>query len=313
VKDAFGKELYQWTWKLKTNRDLLAGIWNFAVQPTGATTTDSLVSLSNNGLEITINKYTGLLEGIKNPKAGMDNLSFRNGPVLLNGTNRVTNLVIKNTDKESSATFTCEGNMRSIKWTMQANGWVALDYEYHIEGAYPFAGVSFSYPENFVLAAKWLGKGPYRQWKNRTHGTPINVWQNFFNNTHTGYSPVVYPEFKGYYSDITWMEFNTVEGRFYVASEDDHLSVRLFNFYGLSGSKPFPELPQGDVSFLDAIPAMGTKLALNISANTKALGPQSENTVFKAPVKRRLYFYFGLPKISDAQEQYSRPEIDNVF
>ncbi|MCH5720118.1 hypothetical protein [Niabella hibiscisoli] len=64
---------------------------------------------------------------------------------------------------------------------------------------------------------------------------------------------------------------------------------------------------------MDAIPAMGTKLALNISPNTKALGPQSENTVFDKPVKRRLYFYFGLPKISDAQEQYSRPEVDNVF
>ncbi len=313
VKDPVGKELYQWSWKLKTNRDLLAGIWNFAPQSTSAAEADSLISLSNNGLEIVINKNTGLLEGIKNPKAGMDNLSFKNGPVLLNGNSRVKAAVINNTDKESSATFTCEGEMRSIKWTMQANGWVALDYEYHIEGAYPFAGISFSYPENFVLSAKWLGKGPYRQWKNRTHGTPVNVWQNFFNNTHTGYSPVVYPEFKGYYNDITWMEFNTVEGRFYVASEDENLSVRLFNFYGLSGAKPFPELPKGDVSFLDAIPAMGTKLALNISPNTKALGPQSENTVFDKPVKRRLYFYFGLPKISDAQEQYSRPEVDNVF
>ena len=313
AKDPFGKELYQWSWKLKTNRDLLTGIWNFASQPTHATVTDSLISLSNNGLEVTINKNTGLLEGIKNPKAGMDNLSFKKGPVLLNGDSRVKNAAIKNTDKESSVTFTCEGNMRSIKWTMQANGWVALDYEYSIEGSYPFAGVSFSYPENFVLAAKWLGKGPYRQWKNRTHGTPVNVWQNFFNNTHTGYSPVVYPEFKGYYSDITWMEFNTVEGRFYVASEDANLSVRLFNFYGLSGLKPFPGLPEGDMSFLDAIPAMGTKLALNISPNTKALGPQSENTVFDKPVRRRLYFYFGLPKISDAQEQYSRPEVDNVF
>lgn len=313
VKDRFGKELYQWSWKLKSNRDLLAAVWNLPRLVAVVSETDSIIRLSNNGLEVAINKRTGLLEGIKNQAAGMDNLSFKKGPVLLNGETTIKGITIKNTNEEASVTFNCEGTMRSVKWTMLANGWVALDYEYDIKGSYPFAGVSFSYPENFVLGAKWLGKGPYRQWKNRTHGTPVNVWQNFYNNTHTGYSPVIYPEFKGYYSDITWMEFNTVEGRFYVASEDENLSVRLFNFYGLSGAKPFPELPAGDISFLDAIPPMGTKLALNISPNTKALGPQSENTAFDAPVKRRLYFYFGLPKISDAQEQYSRPEVDNVF
>ena len=49
-------------------------------------------------------------------------------------------------------------------------------------------------------------------------GTPVNVWQNIYNNTHTGYSPVVYPEFKGYYGEVSWMELSTVEGKFYIAS-----------------------------------------------------------------------------------------------
>ena len=164
-----------------------------------------------------------------------------------------------------------------------------------------------------MLGAKWLVKGPYRQWKNRTAGTPVNVWQNLYNNTQTGYSPLVYPEFKGYYGDITWMEFNTVEGKFYMASKDTGLYVRLFDFYGLTGARPHPELPVGNISFLDCIPPIGTKLALNISYNTSALGPQSEPAKINAPVKRTLYFYFGLPKTTNAKEQYSRPEIDNVF
>jgi hypothetical protein len=163
------------------------------------------------------------------------------------------------------------------------------------------------------LGAKWLGKGPYHQWKNRSAGTPVNDWENSYNNTQTSYSPLVYPEFKGYYGDITWMEFNTVEGKFYVASKDTGLYVRLFDFYGLTGVKPFPELPPGNISFLDCIPAMGTKLALNISANTSQLGPQSEPTKINGPVKRTLYFYFGLPKTTSSKEQYSRPAIDNVF
>jgi hypothetical protein len=209
--------------------------------------------------------------------------------------------------------FSYDGNMKNAKWKMFGSGWVSLEYEYQLSGSFPFAGVSFSYPENFILSAKWLGKGPYRQWKNRTAGTPVNVWENLYNNTQTGYYPLVYPEFKGYYGDITWMEFNTVEGKFYVASKDAGLYVRLFDFYGLTGVKPFPELPVGNISFLDCIPAMGTKLALNISANTTQLGPQSEPTKINGPIRRTLYFYFGLPKTTNSKEQYSRPAIDNVF
>ncbi len=74
-----------------------------------------------------------------------------------------------------------------------------------------------------------------------------------------------------------------------------------------------PVLPVGNISFLDAIPPVGTKLALNISYNTSQLGPQSEPTKINGPIKRTLYFYFGLPKTTNSKEQYSRPEIDNVF
>ncbi|HYC28244.1 MAG TPA: glycoside hydrolase family 2, partial [Chitinophagaceae bacterium] len=127
------------------------------------------------------------------------------------------------------------------------------------------------------------------------------------------YNPLVYPEFKGYYGEITWMEFSTVEGKFYVASKDTGLYVRLFDFYAMSGVKPSPALPLGNISFLDCIPPIGSKLALNINNNTASLGPQSELTKMDGPVKRTLYFYFGLPKATNAKERYSRPEVDQVF
>jgi hypothetical protein len=109
------------------------------------------------------------------------------------------------------------------------------------------------------------------------------------------------------------MEFNTVEGKFYVASKDSGLNVRLFDFYGLSGARPAPELPAGNISFLDAIPPIGTKLALGITYNTSVYGPQSEPTKINGTIRRTLYFYFGLPKTSNVEEKYSRPAVDNVF
>jgi hypothetical protein len=309
--DPFKKEIYKWTWKVKANDDLLAGVLTMNDSTTSFTETDTTYVLRGGENSIVLNKKTGLLIGTKN--ASMDNLSFTKGPVLVQGTSSLAGSKHYKEGNSDVVEFNYEGNMKNAKWKMFGSGWVSLEYEYQLNGSYPFAGVSFNYPENFILSAKWLGKGPYRQWKNRTAGTPVNVWENLYNNTQTSYSPLVYPEFKGYYGEITWMEFNTVEGKFYVASKDTGLNVRLFDFYGLTGVKPFPELPTGNISFLDCIPAMGTKLALNISANASVLGPQSEPTKINGPIKRTLYFYFGLPKTSNSKEQYSRPAIDNVF
>jgi len=309
--DPFKKEIYKWTWTIKSNEGLMADILQTVDSETSIVETDSMYTLKGGDNTVMLNKKTGMLIGTKN--ATNDNLSFAKGPVLVQGSGNVVAAKQYKDGKDNVVEFTYDGNMKYAKWKMMGNGWVSLEYSYELSGSYPFAGVSFSYPENFVLGAKWLGKGPYRQWKNRTAGTPINVWSNLYNNTQTGYSPMVYPEFKGYYGDIAWMEFNTVEGKFYVASKDTGLYVRLFDFYGLTGMKPHPELPIGNISFLDCIPAIGTKLALNINPNTAVLGPQSENTKINGPIKRTLYFYFGLPKTDNSKETYSRPAIDNVF
>ena len=305
------KEVYKWTWKVKPAEALLAGVVLNSDSTAYFAETDTTYLLKGGDNSVVLDKRTGLLVSTKN--AAGDNLSFKNGPQLVQGSATLTGSRHYKEGKTEVVEFTYSGNVNSVRWKMNGNGWADLEYEYNLNGAYPFAGVSFSYPENFVLGVKWLGKGPYRQWKNRLQGTPVNVWQNLYNNTHTGYNPLVYPEFKGYYGDVSWMEFNTVEGKFYVASKDSGLYVRLFDFYGLSGARPHPELPAGNVSFLDCIPPIGTKLALNISYNTTNLGPQSEPTKINGSIKRSLSFYFGLPKTTNSKESYSRPEIDQVF
>ena len=309
--DPFKKELYKWVWKINSNERLLNGIVVMNDSTTSVWETDTSYTLKGGDVSVILNKKTGMLSGTKH--TAMDKLSFSNGPVLVKGSATVVSSKHYKDGNNSIVAFTYEGSMKTVLWKMFGSGWVSMEYAYNLNGAYTFAGVSFSYPENYVLGAKWLGKGPYRQWKNRQEGTPVNVWQNLYNNTQTGYSPMIYPEFKGYYGEVTWMEFDTVEGKFYVASKDTGLYVRLFDFYGLTGPRPHPELPPGNISFLDCIPPIGTKLALNINYNTSSLGPQSEPTKINGVTRRTLYFYFGLPKITDSKEQYSRPFIDNVF
>jgi hypothetical protein len=233
---------------------------------------------------------------------------------VVKGAASLLNSLVRKDTTGTHIRFNYSGALQYTEWSINASGWVTLEYTYNAEGDQPFAGISFSYPENYVLGTRWLGKGPGRQWKNRLQGTPINVWQNLYNNSQTGYAPAVYPEFKGYYGEVSWMELNTVEGKLYVASKEPGMFVRLFDFYALSsGTKPHPELPVGNISFLDAIPPIGTKLATGLTTNTRVYGPQSELNHLSGSKKRTLYFYFGLPKMNNSKELYSRPAIDNVF
>jgi hypothetical protein len=189
--------------------------------------------------------------------------------------------------------MTYSGDMKKITWTMLNSGWLVMEYEYQVGGDRNSAG-SFRFPESDVIGAKWLGKGPANVWKNRLQGGQLDVFEKMYNNRLPGDNNWQYPQFKGYYPEVSWIEFNTVDGKFTVVAREDDLFVRLFNFYGISGPKNYPELPVGDISFLDAIPPVGTKLAMGISNDTWNLGPSGELNKMDKPVKRTLYFYFGL-------------------
>jgi hypothetical protein len=304
--------VYKWTWNVKDNAGLLNGIVSLKdTASTSITENDSLITLKGGEVSIILNKKNGQLEGVRNMAS--DPLFFNNGPVLVSGNATATGVKTYKEGDAQVAEVAYSGNMKYAKWKIYPSGWTQLDYEYDLNGTYQFAGISFNYPENFVLGAKWLGKGPYRVWKNRLQGVTNNVWQNVYNNTQTGSAPWIFPEFKGYYGDITWMELNTVQGKFTVASPDTGLFVRLFDFYGLSGVRPHPELPVGNLSFLDRIPPIGTKLALNISYNTSQLGPQSEPNKLNGTFKRTLYFYFGMPKPSGENKQFVMPKVNELF
>ncbi len=310
--DPQGNEIYTWTWKISNAEKLLANVIAPSKDSVRMRDNDTVITLSSGDIFFAINRADGKVVRVGSISRGP--LSFSGGPELVSGESKLVAITKEMKEDNAVVTVDYEGNLKKVTWTMQPGGWVKMDYSYSLTGPQQFAGISFNYPENFVLGAKWLGKGPYRVWKNRLQGVTDNVYENMNNNTQTGSYPWNYPEFKGYYADIVWMEMNTVEGKFLVASPDTGLYVRLFDFYGLSGARPHPGLPSGNISFLDAIPPIGTKLALNINPNTKVLGPQSEVANFDGSVtSRTLWFYFGLPKPEDQKKQFTMPSVNDLI
>jgi hypothetical protein len=327
AKDPSGRELYTWSWKIDGNKKTInkwvrtetsqqekqerttlvsKGIQEDNILPivqqkteiskedgvVELTQHDSLYRLKASGIEVTFSRRNGKIVKITNDM-GLP-LPFSNGPVLVSGNTQLESIVPVKGIASYSLEMNYSGDLKRVIWTMYNSGWLSMEYEYLVSGEQLFMGISFDFPESDVIGIKWLGNGPANVWKNRLQGGTIDVYKRMYNNKLPGDNSWGPPQFKGYYSAVSWIEFNTVDGKFTVVSKEDDLFVRLFNFYGLSGPTNYPPLPVGDISFLDAIPPIGTKLAMGISNDTWNLGQTGELNRMDKPVKRTLYFYFGL-------------------
>ena len=162
----------------------------------------------------------------------------------------------------------------SIKWVVQACGLLDLT----VKGHY-MQGISFDYPEDKIRSVKRLGDGPFRVWRNRMKGTTLAVWEDDYNNTITAdpASLYDYPEFKGFFSSLYWAKLlNNDQSSVTVYCHTPYTFLRLFtpetpeavrDGWG-SGAMEYPE---GDLSFLNAIPPIGTMFK-----RAEDLGPQSQ-------------------------------------
>jgi hypothetical protein len=292
--DPFKKEIYTWTWQIKNNDKIINSfISSTSETKSELTEADTSITLKANGISVTFSKKTGKIARIIYNDRSF--LLFNDGPVFTGGNSPVTQSKTFDDNDGKGVEFTYNGSLSSARWFMHNSGWLSLDYQYEVTGPYQFAGISFSFPENYVTRAKWLGDGPSRVWKNRLQGVNYNVWSKIYNNTQTGAYPFFYPEFKGYFSGFTWMELSTAQGKIYMAAGDNGLFLRLYNFYGITGPKSYPELPSGDISFLDCIPAVGSKLATGLTTDASVYGPAGKPTEMSGPKKHKLWFYFGIP------------------
>lgn len=292
--DPFKKEIISHTWQIKPNSELIKGFVSLNGPAKAETTvTDTLITLKGNGTSITLSRKTGKITRVMYNNRSF--ITFGNGPVLTNGKYKLREIKTSEENEAAVVVASYDGDMKSATWKMYPSGWLSLEYEYEMSGPYQYAGVSFSFPENFFTRAKWLGDGPYRVWKNRLQGVSMDVWSKIYNNTQTGAFPFFYPEFKGYFSNFTWMEMSTAMGKILIATEDQELFLRLYDFYGITGPVSYPLLPPGDISFLDAIPALGSKLAMGLTTDASVYGPAGKMTEMSGVKKHKLWFYFGIP------------------
>lgn len=126
-------------------------------------------------------------------------------------------------------------------------------------------GLTFSYPESECTGMTWMGRGPYRVWKNRISGTNFGIWHKDYNNTITGEvrpdgGKQIYPEFKGYHANIYWANIESKEHPIKVYSGTENLFMCLFTPQEpkslANGKNTMQEFPNGDISFLLDIQAI---------------------------------------------------------
>jgi hypothetical protein len=296
VIDPHGKEIISNTWQIRSNEEIVKGFVTLTGENKAeAIEADSTITLRANGTSVTLSRKTGkIIRVVYNNRTFM---MFNNGPVLTSGNYKLAEIKIVNEDDGAVVEARYDGNMNLARWKMYPSGWLSLDYQYELNGPHQLAGISFSFPENYMTRAKWLGDGPSRVWKNRLQGVDYNVWSKIYNNTQTGAYPFFYPEFKGYFSNFTWIDLSTAQGKILIATDDCDLYLRLYGFYGITGPKSYPELPVGDISFLDCIPALGSKLATGLTTDASVYGPAGRMTEMSGPKKHKLWFYFGVPDI----------------
>ncbi len=285
--DKNGASVCNWTWPVKFAADYFA-TQREAInrsEPASVATVEGQVKLSAKGITATFNAADGMLKEVRCAEqliplnegplpVGMK-MTFKSGAVRMDGYDAIY-----------VARYT--GAVDSIVWRMTADGLLGMDalmLNRENGGGFDGAffdkqvynlGLTFSFPEDEVRGMRWMGRGPYRVWKNRVKGTNYGIWQKAYNNTITGdeYDHLVYPEFKGYHANLYWASLESESVPFTVYSETDGLYFRLFTpqepAHLREGVKTMWEFPEGDLSFLFDIPAMRSGKSI------AELGPNSQ-------------------------------------
>ncbi|MGB5666515.1 MAG: beta-galactosidase, partial [Maribacter sp.] len=274
--DPYGRHLNNWSWPLKKAAakasQLLIGKKN--TTPLLEETMNKLI-VKSGIVTMIFDKMNGTIVSIKK---GERLIHLTNGPVFVSKEKKVKELkhFFKDDDLIIQVFFE-KGDF--FKWTITKEGIVDLDVAYKPANDCKFAGISFNYPEEQVKGMKWLGDGPYRVYKNRMKGVNFGLWEKEYNNTITGESGFEYPEFKGYHSEMYWVEIlgnDVPDFKIYVHNDD--IFLRMLTPDDPKAPKDTKiEYPKGDISFLHGINAIGTKFK-----NTDTTGPQASPYKFNA-------------------------------
>jgi hypothetical protein len=279
-----GDTICTWSWALKALHIALATSANLDIK---ARDDEKSLTITNDGIVYTFDKGTGYLQKVAN---GTTPISLA-GPALAGSKQNLSSFRHAKNDNQYIVEPSYGGDSLKVKWVFEKGRLPKLEYSYLIRDTSDFNGLTFEYPEEKITGVKYLGRGPYRVWKNRLKGQQLGVWQKKYNNTITGES-WVYPEFKGYFSQLSWVQVQNTERNFivYTGQQDCYLQVlQPEKPEGAKNNNTSPPFPAGSIGFMNAIPAIGTKFN-----RPEVMGPQSQRNIRhdNEPVKGVLYFDF---------------------
>jgi beta-galactosidase/beta-glucuronidase len=274
--DPYGRHLNTWSWPVKSPEVKAKEFTkeSSAQRPMFQESGNDLVVKAGN-MNFIFSKADGTIQQIRQ---GEKVIPLSNGPLFVSKEKKVTQ-VSNRFEGNDLVIETIYDNKDLVKWTITGDGLADLEVNYEPAGSSLFAGITFSYPEENVAGMKWLGDGPYRVYKNRMKGTEFGVWEKAYNNTITGESGYIYPEFKGYHSGVYWAKIigkNVPDFKVYILSKDIFLRM-LTPAEPKAPARTKMEYPKGDLSFLHSINAIGTKFT-----EAPASGPQSFASSFSA-------------------------------
>lgn len=289
--DPSGKEIFTWTWPVQ-----LPGYQKKYSTPLKG----SLVSSRKKGDTLIIqsgrvhyyfSQRTGFL--IKAGLPGRE-LSLSGGPAPADSGYHLSGQTFEITEGRASLSLVYQGKgTLNIHWTFIAGQPARLEYtSFQPQRLANFRGISFNYPEQKITGMKWLGRGPFRVWKNRLKGQQYGVWQKPYNNGITG-EQWNYPEFKGYHAQVNWVRIETKEAAFTVYSGSPSLYLQMLR-PDREKDAPVtnsvdPEFPGGQLGFMTEIPPIGTKFQ-----KASLMGPQSQQNELSAiPLTCTLWIDFN--------------------
>jgi beta-galactosidase/beta-glucuronidase len=285
--DPADKEVWTWSWGIQKGCEYChqyVGRESKKNAEVSVTDSESKLFVMVNELKLSFSKETGELAEVK--KSGRV-ISIGKGPRPVVGDKRLVELDHWREKNDIFVEVKYEGSLDYAKWKIYPSGWVRLDYQYELDGQFDLMGITFDYPENKMVKMKWVGRGPYRVWKNRTKGGRLDLWSNDYKN-HTPGMSWDYPEFRGYYRDWHWVTFETTEGRITLLNGTED------TFFGVYRPKEGPDprntrinVPETGISLLHGIPAIGTKFN-----RAQDLGPESQKNEASGKYKGSVCFCF---------------------
>lgn len=284
------KEIFTWSQAIQTPERLGAPPVRVAAgAPVRTTISGQNLQVTCDGIRYDFDTTTGYLQQVVKPRG---TVSLSGGPTLagVQATLQQFAYHAGKGDYTITADYQGAGNLH-VQWTFTPGSAVKLDYQFAQPGDADYAGITFNYPEEKITGMKWLGRGPYRVWKNRLAGQQLGVWHNDYNNTITG-ETWNYPEFKGYHAAVSWVVIENKESPFTVYAPQKDMYLQMLHpareKAALDNNNVEPPFPAGSIGFLHAISPIGTKFQA-----AKLMGPQSQpNHLNNEPASGTLWFDF---------------------